>query len=621
MSSSTRRSRALFALLRPDAGRWFALGMLVAISSALALAAPLVVREIVDRAAGGARAGELRNLALGFLAIAIVAQVVAVLVARSATVTAWRTTNELRIRMVRHVLGLDHEFHRRHTPGELIQRVDGDVTSVSEFLGQVVPKALGALALVGGMIAVLAAIDWRVGVGMLVYVVVALAVVLLTRHRSIAESTDEMGSYARLYGGIEERLNASEDLRSSGAGAHAMWRFVEDSAGAIDSSVRREKAFLVMWWAVQGSVVGGVVVAITTSAVLVERGVITLGTAFLLFQYVLLISRPLEEVVHELETVQKANGAMVRVIDLLAISPSIVDDGHMSPPPGPLSVVLEDVGFDYGDDQPVLHDVTVELRAGRSVGIVGRTGSGKTTCSRLVLRLVEATTGSVALGGVPIAEIPVDELRRRVALVPQEVELFAGTLRENVTLFDPTPDDAQVEAALRAVGLDTLVDGGIDRGLGAGGAGLSAGEAQLLAMARVWLRDPDLVVLDEATARVDPETEQRLEAAVRRLIRGRTALVIAHRLSTLREVDDIVVFDAGLIVEFGSRDALAAAPGSRFARLLALALESDDLDAVQEDAVQEDAVRGQEAQCRRRSQEDAVQEGAVQEGAVQEVVS
>jgi ABC-type multidrug transport system fused ATPase/permease subunit len=581
----TRRSRALAALLRPDAGRWLALAALVAAASGLALAGPLVVRRIVDRAGAGAGAGELRMLAVGLLAIVVVAQGVAVLVARAATVTAWRTTNELRLRITRHVLGLDHEFHRRHTPGELIQRVDGDVTSVSQFLGQVVPKALGALLLVAGMIAVLSVLDWRVGVGMTVYVAIALGVVLLTRHRSIAESSDEMGSYARLYGGIEERLNAAEDLRSAGAGAHAMWRFVEDSAGALASSVRRERAFLVMWWAVQMSVAAGIVVAVTSSAVLVSRDVISLGTAFLLFQYVLLISRPLEEVVHELETVQKANGAMVRVIDLLGVEPSIVDRGRTSPPPGPLEVRFRAVSFDYGDDQSVLRDVDLDVAPGRSVGIVGRTGSGKTTFSRLVLRLVEATDGTVALGGVPIGEIPLTELRRRVALVPQEVELFAGTVRENVTLFDPDPSDAAVGSALRAVGLDSLVDGGIDRPLGAGGAGLSAGEAQLLAMARVWLRDPDLVVLDEATARVDPETEARLVTAVRELMRGRTTLVIAHRLSTLREVDEIAVFERGRIVEHGDRADLAADPATRYHRLLDLALESggeglvDDADA------------------------------------------
>jgi ABC-type multidrug transport system fused ATPase/permease subunit len=223
----------------------------------------------------------------------------------------------------------------------------------------------------------------------------------------------------------------------------------------------------------------------------------------------------------------------------------------------------------------VLHDVDLAIVAGRSVGVVGRTGSGKTTFSRLVLRLVEATAGSVTIGGVPIADVPMGELRRRAALVPQEVELFNGTIRDNVTLFDPTPTDRAVADALRSVGLDALADGGIDRPLGGGGAGLSAGEAQLLAMARVWLRDPDLVVLDEATARVDPVTERRIEAAMRELMRGRTTIVIAHRLSTLAEVDDIAVFEAGRIVEFGPREVLVADAAGRFRRLLDLALEPD----------------------------------------------
>ncbi len=575
-ATTPSRGRALTALLRPDARRWVGLGALVATGSLLLLTGPLVVRQIVDRATEGADTAELARLAVVFLAVAVLTQVVAVIVARQATITAWRTTNDLRMRITRHVLGLDHEFHRRHTPGELIQRVDGDVTSVAEFLGQVVPKAAGGVMLVGGVLVVLTVLDWRLGVGMAVYLAGAVAVVVAMRHRAVRESSDEMGAYARLYGGIEERLTAAEDLRANGAGVHAMWRFVEDSSGTMQSSVRRERAFLSMWWAVQGSVAAGSVLTLVISATLVSSGVISLGTAFLLFQYVLLVSRPLEELVHELETVQKASGAMVRVAELLAIEPTIVDRGTTSPPPGPLAVRCRGVSFDYGDERTILHDVDVDIAAGRSVGIVGRTGSGKTTFSRLLLRLVEATGGSVSLGGIPIADIPMAELRRRVALIPQEVELFEGTIRENVALFDPGPTDADVEDALTQVGLDGLVAGGIHRPLGARGTGVSAGEAQLLALARVWLRRPDLVVLDEATARVDPGTEARLEAAVAQLTAGRTTLIIAHRLSTLRLVDEVIVFDHGRIVEHDDRSVLAGDDGSRFRRLLALALETDD---------------------------------------------
>ena len=571
MPTATSRWRALAALLRPDAWRWAWLGALVAAGSGLILTGPLIVRNIVDKATRGTTTGQLTRLAVLFLIVAVATQLINMAVAWVATVTAWHTTNGIRIRLARHVLGLSHAFHRQHTPGELIQRVDGDVTSVSDFMGRVIPRAAGALFTMVGMIGVLIVVDWRLALGAFVYVVLAVAVVVHGRHRAVGESSDEMGSYARLYGGIEERLTAAEDLRSNGAGAHAMWRFVEDSADALGSAVRREKAFLRMWWAVDSSVAAGSVVSLVVSAMLVSRRIISVGDAFLLFQYVLLLSRPLEDMVDQLETVQKANGAMVRVIDLLDVEPDIHDDGTTMPPSGPLSIEFDDVSYDYGDEQIVLQSIDLNVAAGRSIGIVGRTGSGKTTLSRLVLRLVEATSGTVRLGGVPIAEIPIGELRRRVALIPQEVELLSGTVRDNVTLFDDAPTDDAVVIALRNAGLGTLAEGGIHRPLGAGGAGLSAGEAQLLALARVWLRDPDIVVLDEATARVDPVTETLLEDAVARLTLGRTTLIIAHRLSTLRHVDEIVVFDHGRVVEHGDRTDLTDDLDSKYRHLLDLA--------------------------------------------------
>ena len=180
------------------------------------------------------------------------------------------------------------------------------------------------------------------------------------------ESSDELGSYAQLYGGIEERLTAAEDLRANGAGVHAIWRFVEDSAGALQSSVRRERAFIRMWWTVQGAIAVGLILSLVLSAVLVTNDAITIGTAFLLFQYVLLVSRPLEELVHELETVQKANGAMLRVAELLAIEPTVVDRGTVSPSPGALADRPRvDVTFAYdghdGDDEIILRDVNLEI--------------------------------------------------------------------------------------------------------------------------------------------------------------------------------------------------------------------------------------------------------------------
>jgi len=232
------------------------------------------------------------------------------------------------------------------------------------------------------------------------------------------------------------------------------------------------------------------------------------------------------------------------------------------------------VTFAYPGDPPVLHGVELELGAGRTLGVVGRTGSGKTTLARLALRLYDPTEGSVLLGGVDLRDAGREELRRRVRMVTQEVHLFSASLRENVTLFDDLADDAAVEQALATVGLRRwrlALPDGLDTRLGAGGVGLSAGEAQLVALARVFLADPAVVVLDEASSRLDPATEEAVRAATARLLMGRTAIVIAHRLSTLVGVDEIAVVEAGRIVEHGPRAALVRDDASRFAGLLTAA--------------------------------------------------
>lgn len=228
-------------------------------------------------------------------------------------------------------------------------------------------------------------------------------------------------------------------------------------------------------------------------------------------------------------------------------------------PPGPL----------------VLRHVALRLAPGRVLGILGRTGSGKSTLIRLLARLYDPLAGTVTLGGVDVRDVAQADLRQRVGVVTQEVQIFQASVRDNLTFFDPRVDDAAIHRALGELGLLDWIDSlpaGLDSPLGATGSGLSAGEAQLLAFARVFLRDPGLVILDEASSRLDPATERRLERAIDGLARGRTAIVIAHRLDTVQRADDILVLEAGEVVEFGARQRLAADPTSRFAQLMKVGL-------------------------------------------------
>jgi ABC-type multidrug transport system fused ATPase/permease subunit len=269
----------------------------------------------------------------------------------------------------------------------------------------------------------------------------------------------------------------------------------------------------------------------------------------------------------ELQELQKAAGGIVRIDNLRRLESSIAS-GNVDLGPGPLAVEFDHVSFAY-EDRGVLDDVSFMLSPGRSLGLLGRTGGGKTTITRLISRLYDPDRGTVSLGGVNLRQIRTESLRKSVGVVTQDVQLFRATVKDNLTFFDDRPDD-EVVAALEAVGLGAWIrDLGLDTQLGAGGQGLSAGEQQLLAFARVFLQDPGIVILDEPSSRLDPATELLLATATERLFAGRTVLIIAHRLETVRTADEIMVVDAGRIVEHGRRQDLAADPESRYASLLA----------------------------------------------------
>jgi ABC-type multidrug transport system fused ATPase/permease subunit len=239
-------------------------------------------------------------------------------------------------------------------------------------------------------------------------------------------------------------------------------------------------------------------------------------------------------------------------------------------------VELDGVSFGYAEDAPVLRDISVCLKPGRVLGVVGRTGSGKTTLTRLLPRFHDPLAGVVRLGGVDLRMVRLAAVRARIGLVTQEVHLFNASVRDNLTLFDDDVPDDRLSAVLDTLDLAGWLrelPRGLDTPLGPGGAGLSAGQAQMLACARVFLRDPDLVILDEASSRLDPATERLVHTALGRLLDGRTGIIVAHRLATIAYADDILVLEDGQVREHGPRLALAADPASRFAELLRVAAE------------------------------------------------
>lgn len=568
--------RALVGLITPNAGSVAVMVLLLLLSGVLPLMGPILVAAFIDAAVDGSGTGALTMLAGIYVGLAILGQILAVVVAWAATDLAWRVTNDLRSELTSHVLGLDLAFHRRTSPGELVSRVDGDVTALSDFIARFLVKALAALVTLVGLIVVLTTQDWRVGLTFAAYLAVAVLVVYALRDFAVDEAAGEQAANGRMYGEIEERLAGADDLRSNGGGSHALATFQVASARVLRAALLRERQGVGLWVISNVVFVVGGITALLVDAALLRRGSITLGTAYLIFQYTQIMRQPLERLADETERVQRAAGGMIRTLDLLRERSALADDGTASLPPGPLDLRITDLRFEYRDEdepQPVIDGLTVHLAAGRSIGVIGRTGSGKTTLARLVLRLVDPTSGTIELGGVNLADVSLVELRRRCGVVSQDVHLFGASLRDNLTLFDHSIDDEALERALDQLGLADWIaslSDGLDTMLGPEGSGLSAGEGQLIALTRLFLRNPDFVLLDEASSRIDPVTEERVIAAIDRLLEGRTAVVIAHRLSTIERLDEVLMLSAGQVVEHGETAALLADPTSRYSRLRAV---------------------------------------------------
>lgn len=569
----------LTTYVRPEWPRAVLLGVLLFAGIGLQLANPQIVRTFIDRAQAGEPFERLVSIAVLFVGVAILSLVATVAETYVAEDLGWRTTNALRADLARHVLELDASFHAEHSAGELIERIDGDVSAIADFFARFVVQVLGSAVFLLGVLVLLCREDWRVGALLTLFTFAAL--VFLTRGggfvgvraRAARQASAELISY------LEERLAGLPDIKTSGADAFAMQRLHQRLAARyhrVAASVTAASLF--------NAVVGllfvlGSGAALGLSSALYGSGAITLGTIYVVFRYTGMLRQPLERLTRQMNSFQQATGGIDRVRELLATEARVVDAPGMASgaayPAGGLSVAFESVSFTY-EAEPVLRGVSFRVEPGEVLGLLGRTGSGKTTISRLLFRLHDATEGTIRLGGLDVRDTRLDALRARVGLVTQDVQLFTGTLRDNIALFDRSVPDTRLRAVFAELGLDVWLaklPGGLDTPLGAGGRGLSAGEAQLVALARVFLKDPGLVVLDEASSRLDPETERLLERAVTRLLQGRTGIIIAHRLSTVERADRILILDDGRVAELGQRVDLARNPQSRFARLLRAGLE------------------------------------------------
>ena len=572
--------------IQPQKGRFALLAVMLLGSIGLQVVNPQIMRFFIDTALDGGAMQQLTLAAAAFIGIAILQQVVSICVTYLGENVAWTATNALRAELAWHCLNLDMSFHNEHTPGELIERIDGDVTELATFFSQMVVTMFGnGLLLVGILIALLLE-DWRAGLAFSVFAVISVLILNRVRDIAITEQKDLRQAEADLFGFVEEQLNATEDVRSSGAVGFSLRELFRLQGNILRQNRKTEWKGWMIHNIMGGILLVGNLVAFTSGTLLYQSGAITIGTVYLFIYYFNLLEAPIWTLTHQVQSFQKVGACIQRLSELRKIQTKVMDgkDGkaHDLPTPatveagGPLGLTFEEVSFSYNTEDTILCDLTFQLQAGKVLGLLGRTGSGKTTLTRLVFRLYDPSAGRILVNGADLRDGAIEGLRRHIGVVTQEVQLFRASVRDNLTFFDPAIPDERIIRVLEDLELGgwyQSLPAGLDTRIETGGHSLSAGEGQLLAFARIFLRNPGLVILDEASSRLDPATEQRIERAIDKLLKDRTAIIIAHRLGTVQRADEIMILEGGKICEHGSRAELAGDQNSQFYRLLQTGLE------------------------------------------------
>lgn len=551
------------------ASRWLWLVLVLAsLTAVLTVSQPFVVQRIVDAAL---TEQTLTPHIMTYLVLAISIPVFQWIMTGLASHSAWNATNALRHATATAIFAQPLEFFRNHGIGELSERIDADSGQLHGIFGEASARLMSTVVLiisVGVTTWLIAPVVFAV---MMLYLISGIAIIAWSQRDNHHDWEAERVADAALYDTIEESFASVADMRAVGAESRLHQRLTPRIATLLHAHrTARLRSQIAQLTSTAINAVGWVM-AIGIGIWRYQSGTGTIGEAVALLGYVTLLTKPIEEIRGIVQEYQQARGVLSRINELM--QPAPIADGTHTLPSGPLSARLDQVSYRYPSSPDwVIRDLSLTIPAGTHVAIIGRTGSGKTTLGRLMSRIERAQHGRIMLNNIPIESISESSLRQAVGVISQESDIFNATLRDNITCFAPGYTDDSISTALAACGLGDWLASlpeGLDTPIGDGERALSPGEQQLLAVARIAIRQPGLIVLDEASAHVDPANEQRIATALASLTSQRTTLTIAHRLNTVYAADLVIIMADGVIIESGAPTQLAATPGSHFARLLA----------------------------------------------------
>ncbi|MFO7949754.1 MAG: ABC transporter ATP-binding protein [Candidatus Fermentibacteraceae bacterium] len=566
-TSSLRLMARLWPYVRPRLGTFLGAGALLLLSVAGELAAPLVLRRVIDVSIPSGSIGEIVLLSGLFAGLFGLVMALSYLQVVMATRIGLAVVRDVKGGVFSHMLTLSRSFFDRHPTGRLMARVESDGEKIRMLFSDVSMALLRSLALVVGTLAVMAATDLRITGAVLVLIVpVALLTVPVLRYMRTLYGRLR-SAFARVSSVVAEYVRSIPVLQVFGATGTA----AEKLHRAGEEYVRREVRAMgweYTFWSFLGSCeIVAVAVILFAGRGGLASGVLTAGTVVLFVEYTRRLFQPILMFSSTLNQVQRGLASADRLFGILDTETLTPDGvlGRKAFPPDWSEIRFEDVWFRYAeDDDWALRGMSMTLRRGEMVALVGASGGGKSTVVGLLMRFYTPQRGRITVDGMDIADLRMEVWRSRLGMVLQDVNLFSGSLSENLTVFDPEVPREDQMAAMRAIDAEDLVErlpGGLDTEIAEGGTNLSMGERQLVSFARAVLRQPDILVLDEATSSVDPGTEKRIQRATDLMVEDRTALVVAHRLGTVLHASRILVIQGGRVIEEGPHAELLARGG------------------------------------------------------------
>lgn len=537
---------------------------------------PQILRYYIDAVTQNSGIENLVIAALLFIGFGIVRQVFKIVSTYISEKVGWTATNALRSDLIKHCINLDMDFHKAHQSGEMLERVDGDINALFSFFSTFVLQLLSNLGLLIGIILLLYREDWRIGLTLTMIAILDMIAMKYIEKKSLKHWEKSRAYNAQLYGFLGEQITSVEDINTCGAKNYTMNSLYKLYRKMLPIEVKATLGHYYMWIANIIVFALGNAAALILSTYFYENSLITFGTVYLIFYYVELMVSPLEEIRSQMQRLQRAEASIKRVKELLQIKSRIEYGSKNLDNEDSIDVSLDKVSFNYEDGETVLKDININIEKNTVLGVLGHTGSGKTTLARLIVRLYDVCSGSIKFNGENLKSMTKESLMENISYVTQEVQIFHATVRENLTLFNPNIKDDTILKVIEDIGLMPWLNNlpkGLDTILDNGGSGLSSGEAQLLAFVRVFLKNPKLVILDEATSKLDPITEGLIDRALNKLLEDRTCIIIAHRLGTVGRASNILILEEGKVLEYGNRKELCKDKSSKFYNLLQKGME------------------------------------------------